>query len=483
MKFSASLGAFGWSYAVLWTTVTTVSQSTNFNSTFSLSQQQILEANFTAAEVESINNIINWERSQYAGGPTTEDIFYNPPTINDTSSLQPGDLLKSEDFTNISTYSLSPNLGLSRILYVSQNLNGSSLPTSAFILWPFTPRRFPHSNSSSAPVVIWNHMTSGFFGPAAPSKHRTLFAGDSAPFALALAGYAVVAPDYIGLGVSHNFDGKLTPHQYIAGHITANDGIFAFQAAKSAFSGRLSNEFVVMGHSQGGGVAWGTAELLAERPELAKGYLGTVAVSPVTSAFTGTLAFVAPFVGFGLSSVFPNFQLSDWLTPFGLGRANVFQQIQGGLATGMAFFTSENTIQIEGFDQSWEAKAYAALVNVGSRKIKGPLLIIQGTEDVFVSYAVTSATMNATCVLYPKNQIEYVVSNGTGHVPTLDASRSLWMSWIEDRFSGKPVQEQACGKRYDLESFLPIERYQAVGNSFVQWAGSDEYSYEVPLAL
>ena len=241
-----------------------------------------------------------------------------------------------------------------------------------------------------------------------------------------------------------------------------------------------------MGQSQGGGVAWGTAELIAREPGLADGYLGAVAVSPTTDVFSGAPDYIAPFVSFGLASVFPAFQPEEWLTAFGQGRANVYAQISGGLATAFAFFTTEGDgegIARAGVNATWEAVAYGRLANAGRKEVKGPLLVIQGTEDAFVPYAVTTATMEDTCTLFPGNGIRYVVSNGTGHVPTLDASRMLWMGWIEERFEGKSVDAGKCGGRSELESFLPIERYQATGNSFVQWAGEDQYSYEIPLAL
>lgn len=462
------------------TAQTAATQLTSFNSSFALTAEQIATANFTLAEAESVNNIINWETSQYAGGPTTEDTFYNLPSLANGSSLAPGTLIRVEDFRNLTPYSLPTNLALSRILYTSSNLNGTSVPTSASILWPFSPRSFPNQTSNAAPVIVWTHPTSGFFAPQAPSKHRSLFAGPYAPFALALAGYAVISPDYAGLGVETDFDGNRIPHQYIASPAAANDAVFGLQAARTAFPGRLGREWVVMGQSQGGGAAWGVAEMMA-RVEV-DGYLGAVAVSPTTDAFSAGADFIAPFVGFGISSVFPSFEWRrEWLTGFGRGRADVYQEIKGGLASAFAFFSSG--IAKDGVAESWEAVAYEKLANAGRKLVQGPLLVVQGSEDVFVSYNVTSMTVADTCVLFPGNQIRYVVSNGTGHVPTLDASRGVWMRWIEERFEGKAVLDGKCGERKDLEGFLPIERYQAVGNSFVQWAGADEYSYEVPLAL
>lgn len=81
--------------------------------------------------------------------------------------------------------------------------------------------------------------------------------GDAAPFTLALAGYAVVAPDYAGLGVSRTWDNSSSPipHEYLASPAGGQDALYALRAAREAFEGKLSEDFVVMGHSQGGGVA------------------------------------------------------------------------------------------------------------------------------------------------------------------------------------------------------------------------------------
>jgi pimeloyl-ACP methyl ester carboxylesterase len=458
-------------------------QSTKFNSSFAFTQSLIQQANFTNEDALNLNNIINYEKSQYAGGPTNEDEFYTLPTeFPDTQHLRPGAIIKVEDFTDITNYTLSPNLAMSRFLYTTKNLNGTSIPASAFILWPFSPRSFPILNPpNAAPVVIWNHMTSGFFGPAAPSKHRSLWAGDSAPFALALDGYAVVAPDYAGLGVTRDFQGNFIPHQYIALPASANDAIYAFKAARSIYSDKLSDTFVVMGQSQGGGVAWATSELLGNNASLATGHLGTVAVSPTTNVFNASETYIGPFIGVGIASVFPTFQLEDWLTPFGVNRTQAFQTVQGGLASAFGFFTGN--IAKPNMTETWYAKAYAKLVNMGNKQITKPMLVIQGTADAFVAYNITSQTVAEACQNFPASKISYLVSNGTGHVPTLDASRRIWLGWIEKRFRGTDLPPTACGHQQILNSYLPIEQYQATWNSFPQWAGDAQYSYEVPLQL
>jgi predicted alpha/beta hydrolase len=82
----------------------------------------------------------------------------------------------------------------------------------------------------------------------APSHIRNLWYQYSAPYTLARQGYAVVAPDYAGLGVNRTAEGKFVLHQYTANPAGANDIFFAVEAAQSAFP-ELSKHFVTMGHS------------------------------------------------------------------------------------------------------------------------------------------------------------------------------------------------------------------------------------------
>lgn len=497
-------------------TPTAAEQSTAFNSTFELTPAQIAAANLSAAEVASLNNVIRFDRSQLAnGGPREDDLYTLPPLTNTTGPLAPGTLLKFQPFTDPGPFAIPPNTALSRILYMTRTFNGTVVPASAFVLWPFTPRRIagPEGNQhhgqrhdqkriynktakpAGAPVVLWMHGTSGFFASAAPSSHRALWYGDAAPFALALAGYAVVAPDYAGLGISKTWgssDNAKIPHQYLMSRVSARDGLFALRAARTAFTEKLNDRFVAIGHSQGGGVAWGVAEVLEEADDktefgdLAAGYRGTVAGSPTTQVFTGWPSLIAPFVSQGLASVFPPFRLSDWFTPAGAARVELFREIEGGIAASQQLFLGEGFAQglKEGWNATWYVEAYSRLANAGRKPFRGPMLVVQGTEDVYVPYDVTNATVAATCTAYPDSELEFLVVNGTGHVPTLDATRPIWLDWVQDRLEGKPAATEGEGcKRTELNSFLPAEQYLKVGNAFPQWAGAPEYSYQVPLGV
>ncbi|KAI0442971.1 hypothetical protein F4803DRAFT_516951 [Xylaria telfairii] len=496
--------------AALWLTATTFAQgqsnklqSVGFNSTFTLSAAQIEAANLSAATAADVEAAIRFDRSQLANGGSYEDAFYTLPPL-DSTAPKAGLLLKVQHVTGLASFTLPSNTALSRILYTTTDLNGTVIPASAFVLWPFQPRVFSSGHvgrnstaAKKAPTVLWSHGTSGFFGPQGPSTNRGLWYAHSAPFTLALDGYAVVAPDYGGLGIDKSWDGSAIPHQYLASRVSARDGLYALRAAREAFADLLGHGFVAFGHSQGGGVAWGTAEVVAddEFADLRSGFRGAIAASPTTDLFTGFPQLILPFVGLGLGSVFPSFDLAEWLTPLGVARTELFQQIQGGIAAAQKLFlddatTSEPVVR-DSWNETWYVEAYGRLGNVGSRPLAGPLLVIQGTADLYIPYAVTTKTVRDTCEFLESNKdgvkgvgadLEYLVVNGTGHVPTLDPTRPIWLRWIADRFEGRPVARPGCVTT-SLESWRPFDSYGPTTNSFLQWAGEPEYAFETPLGI
>lgn len=194
------------------------------------------------------------------------------------------------------------------------------------------PRR---QSDSKICVVAWAHGTSGLFGDCAPSHKKNLHEGFSTPFPLALQGYVTVAPDYAGLGVYTTADGQEIVHQYIASPSHANDVIYAVQAAQSAFS-QLSSQFVVMGHSQGGGAAWGVAQRQALKP--VEGYLGSIAISPVTNVLKLSLndnpliQLMGAAMTLGIKSVYADFQPKDVFTEVGWEKFQMYKKLGAGIS-------------------------------------------------------------------------------------------------------------------------------------------------------
>lgn len=468
--------------------------STGFNSSFALTPSQVELGQLDADLVDSIQNIINFDRSQLAFGGPAEDDFYNLPHLtNTTGPFLPGQVLKVQTVTDPTAYAIPPNTALSRIMYTTTNFNGTVIPTSGFILWPYTPRRFPKERYSQepdiaqkAPLVVWAHGTSGFFQAQAPSAHRGLWYDDAAPFTLAKAGYAVFAPDFAGLGIDTSWGGRHIPHQYSVSPATAGDMLYGVRAVLETFPDKLSSDFVTIGHSQGGGAAWAVAEAFAypDHPftDLSAGYKGSVAVSPSTDALTGPIGFMLPTIGQMLQSLFPSFEIEDWLTSLGAARLKLAEGVQGSTSVFQQLFLLSNETARPDWDQSWYADAFSALGNAGRRDFKGPLLVVQGDTDTYVPYDVTHKTVEDTWQSYPENDLEFLVAPGVSHIPALFATNHLWLQWIEDRLSGKPLAKTGS-VRTDIQNFLPVNQYQSIRTSSYLWANLPGYTYQVPLAV
>ncbi|KAH8903671.1 alpha/beta-hydrolase [Coniochaeta sp. PMI_546] len=465
-------------------------ESSTWNSSFKFTKEQIDLGRLTPELVTSLETILNFDRSQLANGGPSQDSFYKlPSNYSAKSPRNPGQVLKIQEFTDPNVYNIPAQTALSRILYSTTDFNGTLILASAAILWPFTPKKFSagkgDKNIAKAPVVLWTHGTSGFYADGAPSAHRSLFYGDIIPFTLAQAGYVVVAPDYSGLGIDKSWDGSFIPHQYLIRNAAAGDALNAIRAVRNikTFSDKITDQYVVMGHSQGGAVAWAVSELLAQKPQkysdCQAGHLGTIVFNP----FSGSLSEMGPeiffpWVGKALDSIFPSFKLSYWLTDLGVARTQLLDQLQGGQFVSQVLFENATEIVNPAWNQTWYEEAVTPLTNPGKVPFKGPMILIEGTGDRGDSYNRNKAIWNATCRKYG-GDFEFAGINGTGHFPTMDATRQMWLRWIEDRFEGKPVNVKGCATS-ELTSFLPAARYQSVTKSYFEWTGKPEWFYGVP---
>jgi len=129
-------------------------------------------------------------------------------------------------------------------------------------------------------VVLWEHGTTGVAQKCAPSILRDPFtAGALFIQEQVLAhGWALVAPDYLGLGAS-------PPHPYLVGVPEARSALDAVRATRQLTSIKLSNQTVVWGHSQGGGAAlWTGIEQATDAPDVPLS--GVAALAPASDTLS-----------------------------------------------------------------------------------------------------------------------------------------------------------------------------------------------------
>jgi pimeloyl-ACP methyl ester carboxylesterase len=423
-------------------------QNDTFNSSYQLTAAQKQYANLSDALAEQVAIELNYERSNNAGSLTQNDPFYRVPSQYDVNNLPPaGSVLKVEEYTNMTYYNLPATVSMSRFLYVSESLNGSTVPASAYVLWPFTPRKFPGLSPCTTnggpvyPVVGLAHGTSGQTQACAPSNLRNLWDQWNEPFALALQGYAVVAPDYAGLGIPQ----RPTPYFVFPSH--ANDLFHSIEAAQSQWPQLLSRNFVIAGQSQGGGTIWSAAQRQAARP--VRGYLGAMAASP----FTNVLADIngedrtqinVRVVGIaqGLDSVLANFTTNQWLTEAGIARLKLLKELVGCSGPAGQLFSSDQGIDFikPGWNDTDAAAWYQRNIHNSGQPFAGPMLVIQGTADGNAIESVTTEAVNSTCKAFPHNSLQYVRYEGVGHSPVMFAGQIEWLDWIADRFKGVPAR-------------------------------------------
>ncbi|KAL8947669.1 MAG: hypothetical protein Q9222_006076 [Ikaeria aurantiellina] len=446
-----------------------------------LSGDQIAQAGLTDDIAANMKAAWDFEQSKWATGSVDLDPFYKVP--EGSLSAGPGTLLEVEQATDTTKFTLPSTTALSRLLYQTRTLNGKAIPASAFILWPHSPRRQP---DGSVPIVAWAHGTSGLFGDQAPSHLKGLSYQFGGPYILVLQGYAVVAPDYAGLGVDRTAHGETIQHEYLASPAHANDLFYAVQAAQATFPGLLSKQFVIIGHSQGGGAAWAAAQRQAVEP--VEGYLGAVAASPVTDLLRyppeGPLfPMMMTFVFHAVRSLNSDFDYRDVLTEAAAKRWDLYLQLKAGVGVGFALLLAGG---IDLLKPHWAENSYlrnfVTRTSNGGKAISGPLLVLQGLADVNIDAETTAQAVRSTRRAFPESQLEYQTWEGVTHSGTMFVAQRVWLQWIEDRFAERPVVVNTNeGQEAEIRhtALLPQAQYQQDTNWIVQEA-SQMYELAMP---
>ena len=154
--------------------------------------------------------------------------------------------------------------------YKMKGINGTEVQATSLV---FTPKTA--APASGWPIVVWAHGTTGVADQCAPSRNalNTYIQGMISKFLV--AGYVVVAPDYEGLGEPTGTE----LHPFLNVKSEGYSITDAVVAARNWLGNKASNQWVTVGHSQGGQAALGAAQY-ASRANL--DYKGTVAVAPAS---------------------------------------------------------------------------------------------------------------------------------------------------------------------------------------------------------
>jgi pimeloyl-ACP methyl ester carboxylesterase len=354
--------------------------------------------------------------------------FYETPT--NLAATHPGDLLRTEPATN---YTLPKGAHALRILYHSQDSLNRNVAASAVILLPAgtTP-------TGGWPIIAWAHGTSGIARACAPSLAKDITYGEEGLMPMVRAGFAVVAPDYHGLGTAG-------PQEYLNKLSQARDVINAIPAARTA-APSLGQGWVVDGHSQGGRAAWGVAE--AETRLHDPSYLGAVSVAGTADMHgfvaslqaPGAYAFYQDYVAFGVQAIAPKFSPAAMLTGPALQRYNDLATKGCWDYAYASFLDQKGAIPLaKGWDTQPAVKTWLEDNRLAAAPIDRPFLVIAGEADRTEPFPRVKETVQTAC----RNGIKLTFRPypGLDHDPTMQLSTPDQLAWISDRFAGRPAHD------------------------------------------
>ena len=125
---------------------------------FTHPEDQITEAELSEAIANTVTAAVRFERSRYTNGSIADDEFYS--VSSNAFFTKPGSLLKVQTDVDVTSYSLSSERSLSRIIFQSKTINDSIIPIlhSSFGRLPLEFSRMDYQSWIECMILV-NSMT------------------------------------------------------------------------------------------------------------------------------------------------------------------------------------------------------------------------------------------------------------------------------------------------------------------------------------
>ena len=355
------------------------------------------------------------------------------------SSRTPGTILSIKEenidlFTNASQRFL--------ITYRSRGVQSEPIVTSGYLLLP--KGKVPQGGW---PVLAWAHGTTGVADTCAPSGdyadgpvHPYQQIAAKALNAWLARGYAVVAPDYQGLGTPGG-------HPYMNAQSQLYTVVDAVRAAHLLKPYKFSKDWYVMGHSQGGAASLKVAtDGRKDAPEL--NLKGAIALAPGGYQYQGIAEYVTTHtpIETGVAAFFPIVLLgaeaadpslapaklvsSDMAKVLNYARNRCLSELQYELkaAPQTVFKPNVNLAPLTNYLKKQSIENMTPIV---------PTLIVQGDKDQLVDYRDTYAYYQQVCK--KQKPISFHLIKNGDHRDSLRQSELLIGSFINSVEQGKIV--------------------------------------------
>ncbi|NLV81308.1 MAG: alpha/beta hydrolase [Rhodococcus sp.] len=360
------------------------------------------------------------------------------------AALAPGTLITERTLTTAAALPSAARTEL--ITYTSEGTDGRPILVSGTVAVPEG-----EAPDGGWPVISWAHGTTGVGDACAPSADTV---GGPAHGYLGLTtamldrwvadGYVVVQTDYEGLGTPGG-------HPYMNGDSAANTVVDIVRAARE-LDPTVGEEWIAMGHSQGGHAALYTAATGAERaPELDLQAVVSFAPGSRTSETaefyaTGGPA-IAPALGFlpvlllGAEAADPSLSADAMLTDASrplltAARTGCMDDIREAAATvpvDQVFSPDANLTALRDYYATQEVEPLTPTV---------PTMIVQGDKDVLVGRPITDQVADALCA--NGADLTYTVYDDADHRAVLDESFDDVRAYV-DSVRGGEEPATTCG--------------------------------------
>ena len=340
----------------------------------------------------------------------------------------PGTLLRAEEI-------MADGVRAWRLLYSTTRDDNTPDVASAMLFAP--------EGGKDMPLVAWAHGTIGIVPHAAPSVALTLdrqMAAIPAFDAAVANGWAVVAPDYAGLGAGGR------THGYLIGTDEARSVLDAVRAAKTLEGLSLAAETVVWGHSQGGHAALWTGILAPSyAPELRLS--GIAAAAPATDLPALLWASKTHFVGnalgafalYAYEAAYPDVRAAElvkWqLRPVVWSIAHRSVEEPATLVSVVTAMAMRGYIYADLSDLRDSAYSARLAENIPGGLIAVPLFIAQGADDPLITRVIQDAFV--TRQRESGQMLAYTVYPGD-HMGVLDPANGFpadLAAWTKDVFT------------------------------------------------
>jgi acetyl esterase/lipase len=323
-----------------------------------------------------------------------------------------------------------------RILYRSTGLSAEPIAVSGAIFIPDSP-----APRGGRDVIAWAHPTTGVVDRCGPTLLPDISETISGLADMLDRGYVVAATDYPGLG---------TPgaHPYLVGESEGRAVLDSVRAARELPEAAASRRFAVWGHSQGGHAALFTGQLAQPyAPELL--LVGVAAAAPATYLAELFDADHTTVAGKTLSAM----ALLSWSKVFDIPLDTILAQGARRSFETVAHDCIESIAEMLKIEQDTQGLERTFLTgnptkmepwegimqknSPGQAAAGAPVFISQGTADDIVRPPITRRFADHLCLSGTK--VQMILLDGVSHSFAGEESAHRAVSWMADRFAGRPA--------------------------------------------